>query len=264
MIAYLRGRIIYRDIEKSSIILETNGVGYEIYVPVFSGAAGEPVSGEPASFFVYTYVREDRITLYGFYTSLQREIFSLLLDVNDIGPKLAVTVLSSIDAGNFLNILTTQDISALCAIKGIGRAKAERIIMELKNKVLKKASLSAGINAADLYCENTDSASPDGINSGARIHEPDSGVRNGEKPEHKKAGGAASGADSGGVSAPKQPADIIIETARALEVLGYSRTDSFGLASRVFGVLKAGGNAPDGTEDLTKECLKHIYSQKNL
>ena len=145
MIAYLKGRVIYRDNEKSSIILEVNGVGYEVFMAERTETSGS------LSLFIYTYIREDRIALYGFHTSLQREIFSLLLEVKDVGPKLAVTILSGIDAKNFLNILTTQDISSLSQIKGIGKAKAERIIMELKNKILKKPALTYdNIKAEDI------------------------------------------------------------------------------------------------------------------
>ena len=97
MIAFLRGTLIYRDIEKSLIILETGGVGYEVYMPMpnFEKNSAYVSEGMVLSLFIHTYVREDRITLYGFNTKLQREIFSLLLDVKDVGPKLAVTILSA-------------------------------------------------------------------------------------------------------------------------------------------------------------------------
>ena len=250
MIAFLHGTLIYRDIEKSLIILETGGVGYEVYMPMpnFEKNSAYVKSGADMSLFIHTYVREDRITLYGFNTRLQREIFSLLLDVKDVGPKLAVTILSSIDAGNLINILTTQDISALCAIKGIGQSKAERIIMELKNKILKKSAAFNDIKASDLRIKNVkyiESEKEDGT-------------------------GAVSGGKGGdeivsqAIPAAKQPSDIIMESAQALEALGYSRLDSFNLASKVFGMVKSEGNIPAATEDLMKECLKHIYSKKNL
>ncbi|MHB8231682.1 MAG: Holliday junction branch migration protein RuvA [bacterium] len=261
MIAYLQGRVIYRDIERSSIILETNGVGYEVYVPVFNK---NPDNEKGVSLFIYTYVREDRITLYGFNTTLQREIFALLLDVKDVGPKLAVTILSSIDAGNFINILTTQDISALSQIKGIGSAKSERIIRELKNKVLKKTTLFNDINAQDLYAEKGINMNINNYNNNDSGYKTES-VR---KTEDAAAGNSTKEISDAAVKAElnagPQPSDIILESARALEVLGYSKLDSFNLASRVFGILKTGGNSPAGTEDLMRECLKHIYSQKNL
>ncbi len=247
MIAFLHGTLIYRDIEKSLIILETGGVGYEVYMPMpnFEKNSAYVSEGTVLSLFIHTYVREDRITLYGFDTRLQREIFSLLLDVKDVGPKLAVTILSSIDAGNLINILTMQDISALCAIKGIGQSKAERIIMELKNKILKKSAAFNDIKAGDLCVKNVKYREREDVNL---ISENKNGCE----------------IINRAIPVEKQPSDIIMESAQALEALGYSRLDSFNLASKVFNAVKSEGNVPAATEDLTKECLKHIYSKKNL
>ena len=264
MIAFLHGTLIHRDIERSLIILETGGVGYEVYMPMpnFEKNSAYVKSGADLSLFIHTYVREDRITLYGFNTRLQREIFSLLLNVKDVGPKLAVTILSNIDAGNLINILTMQDISALCAIKGIGQSKAERIIMELKNKILKKSGAFNDIKASDLwikplkYLEPADPNVSSGGFSRSAEKENDSVAVSGGKSGDKIVNQA--------ISAAKQPSDIIMESAQALETLGYSRLDSFNLASKVFGMVKSEGNIPDATEDLMKECLKHIYSKKNL
>lgn len=267
MIAYLQGRVIYRDIERSLIILETNGVGYEVYVPVSDKNRD---TGKGLSLFIYTYVREDRITLYGFDTTLQREIFALLINVKDVGPKLAVTILSSIDAANFINILTTQDISALSQIKGIGAAKSERIIRELKNKVLKNAALSNNINAQDLYIEkggnvyDTADVNINDHNNNNSGYKTESDRKTDDvSAENLSKVISGSGKAGGKFGDCIQPSDIILESARALEVLGYSRLDSFNLASKIFGILKADGNAPAGTQDLMRECLKQIYSQKN-
>ena len=249
MIAYLKGRVIYRDNEKSSIILEANGVGYEVFIP----AAG-PLN-QNSSFFIYTYVREDRITLYGFYTSLQREIFSLLLEVKDVGPKLAVTVLSGIDPNNFLNILTTQDISALSQIKGIGKAKAERIIMELKNKILKKPALiDDNIKAEDIGESKRGGAGLDNnLNS---VDAPTPHVIPKEAVIQRGAmDNNLNFADASG---------IILESSCALEALGYSKLESFNLASKIYKNIKDGGITNIDTEILTKECLKYIYSLKNI
>ena len=249
MIAYLKGRVIYRDNEKSSIILETNGVGYEVFIP----AAG-PLN-QNSSFFIYTYVREDRITLYGFHTSLQREIFSLLLEVKDVGPKLAVTVLSGIDPNNFLNILTTQDISALSQIKGIGKAKAERIIMELKNKILKKPALiDDNIKAEDIGESKRGGAGLDNNLNSVDAPTPhvipkEAVIQRGAMDNNLNFAGASG---------------IILESSCALEALGYSKLESFNLASKVYTNIKDGGITDIDTEGLTKECLKYIYSLKNI
>ena len=251
MIAYLKGRVIYRDNEKSSIILEANGVGYEVFIP----AEGSLTLNQNSSFFIYTYVREDRITLYGFHTSLQREIFSLLLEVKDVGPKLAVTVLSGIDSGNFLNILTTQDISALSQIKGIGKAKAERIIMELKNKILKRPALISDIKAENIGNYNYKDIG-ENKHSGAGL---DNNLNSALAPTPLSQPFQPSQPAAAG-----NPSDIILESSCALEALGYSRLESFNLASKVYKNIKDGGVTDINTEGLTKECLKYIYSLKNI
>ena len=271
MIAYLHGNVIYRDPEKSLIILEVNGVGYEVYVPMlnFSGASfyGTDKDGEnKLSLFIYTYVREDRITLYGFNGTLERDVFSLLLDVKDVGPKLAVTILSNINAANLINILTTQDVSALCSIKGIGQSKAERIIMELKNKILKKTSLYNDINANELRINIPETAKYVPV---ADIEENDGKSKsksvNGEDMNKTKTGGNEIEEEKKAVKIKeKQPSDIIMESALALEALGYSRLDSFNIAGKVFGIGKTEGVIFTETEDLMRECLKYIYSQKKL
>ena len=272
MIAYLHGNVIYRDPEKSLIILEVNGVGYEVYVPMlnfsgayFYGADESGGGGKQLSLFIYTYVREDRITLYGFNGTLERDIFSLLLDVKDVGPKLAVTILSNINAANFINIFTMQDVSALCSIKGIGQSKAERIIMELKNKILKKTSVYNDINANELrvntqetanYAPAADADENNGDNKSSSKNKT-------EKIEDKnKTAGNKTVGDK--TAEKKQPSDIIMESALALEALGYSRIDSFNTASKVYGISKEEGIMPSDTEDLMRECLKYIYSQKKV
>lgn len=243
MIAYLKGRVIYRDNEKSSIILETNGVGYEVFLP----AAGQLKIFGILSLFIYTYIREDRITLYGFRTSLQREVFNLLLEVKNVGPKLAVTVLSGIDANNFVNILTMQDISALSQIKGIGKTKAERIIMELKNKIFKKTSLINDINAEDICNYNNGGIDEDKISSEIQPCADEVPIAACDEPEN-----------SG-----NRPSDIIFDSSGVLEALGYSRLESFNLVSKVYKKAKDAGAQGITVEDLTKECLKYIYSLKN-
>ena len=276
MIAYLHGNVIYRDPEKSLIILEVNGVGYEVYVPMlnFSGASfygADEGGGNKLSLFIYTYVREDRITLYGFNGTLERDIFSLLLDVKDVGPKLAVTILSNINASNLINILTMQDVSALCSIKGIGQSKAERIIMELKNKILKKTSVYNDINANELRVNTQEAAN---YAPAADINEHDSKIKNKSKTEknedikktsdNKTVGDKNAEEKAAPKTKEKQPSDIIMESALALEALGYSRIDSFNTASKVYGISKEEGIMPSDTEDLMRECLKYIYSQKKV
>ncbi len=272
MIAYLHGKVILRDIGKSLIILEAYGVGYEVYMPMpnFEKNSDYVSEGTGINLFIYTYVREDRITLYGFNTKLQREIFSLLLDVKDVGPKLAVTILSSIDASNLINILTSQDISALCGIKGIGQSKAERIVMELKNKIIKKAASFNDVKADDIWIEKDKKTESEAFSLGRFPDFKQSPLEDARYAENNFKGSIDSPDGNKSVAGKinaasnfQQPSDMIIESALALETLGYSKLDSFNIASKVFGILKTAENTPSGTEDLTKECLRHIYSNKN-
>jgi Holliday junction resolvasome RuvABC DNA-binding subunit len=158
-----------------------------------------------------------------------------------------------------------QDVSALCSIKGIGQSKAERIIMELKNKILKKTSVYNDINANELrvntqetanYAPAADADENNGDNKSSSKNKT-------EKIEDKnKTAGNKTVGDK--TAEKKQPSDIIMESALALEALGYSRIDSFNTASKVYGISKEEGIMPSDTEDLMRECLKYIYSQKKV
>jgi Holliday junction resolvasome RuvABC DNA-binding subunit len=162
-----------------------------------------------------------------------------------------------------------QDVSALCSIKGIGQSKAERIIMELKNKILKKTSVYNNINANELrinIAETSNYAPAASLAEDFGEDDIKSKITNKSKTEKnadiKKPAGNKTVGDK--TAEKKQPSDIIMESALALEALGFSRIDSFNTASKVFGISKEEGIIPSDTEDLMRECLKYIYSQKKL
>ncbi|MHB1679855.1 MAG: Holliday junction branch migration protein RuvA [bacterium] len=307
MIAFLRGNIIYSDIEKSLIILDVSGVGYEIFLPVnpvyFSQFSAQNVISKYVSLFIYTYVREDRITLYGFPNFTQRELFSILLDTKDIGPKLAVTILSNTNADDFINLILTKNIDRLSLIKGIGKLTAERIISGLKNKIIKRfnsfkdvEAISIGndndndinINYENNYAKNrannTDEANLN-LNADADLNSNQINNSTGNKNINNNINNIHSNIsdnDTNDINDYNKlhrqdkksnitGKNIIYETALALNALGYSMADSIELAGQISKEIHDGINSNGNgtkelyeinTENLTKECLKHIYQNK--
>ena len=132
MIAHLRGRILEK--HPSHVILEAAGVGYEvtISVPSFSGL---PAEGAEVSLYIHTHVREDTLALYGFLRRAEKQLFERLISVSGIGPKLAITVLSGITADALVTALRSNDLTALTRIPGVGKKTAERMVLELRDKL---------------------------------------------------------------------------------------------------------------------------------
>jgi len=132
MIALLTGSIAYKS--PDHIILDVNGVGYRVLIP-FSTYYELPEEGGTSSLHIHTSVREDAIQLYGFRTRLEKTFFQLLISVTGVGPKLARDILSNIQPGPLAQALGQSDIHKLSTIPGIGKKTAERLILELKDKV---------------------------------------------------------------------------------------------------------------------------------
>jgi Holliday junction DNA helicase RuvA len=132
MIAFLRGRLIEK--HPNRLIVDVNGVGYDVQVPLstFYDLA-EP--GTEVSLRVHTHVREDQIALYGFGSFLEQQLFERLIGVSGIGPKLALAALSGIDPDDLVRAVRTADVARLSAVPGIGKKTAERITLELKDKL---------------------------------------------------------------------------------------------------------------------------------
>jgi Holliday junction DNA helicase RuvA len=131
MIGYLTGKII--STRPTKILLDVNGVGYLINISINTF---EKISDkENVSLHIHTSVKEDSITLYGFYQETEKEMFELLISVNGIGPKVALSILSGIQAVEFKEAIEAGNISRLIAIPGVGRKTAERVILELRSKV---------------------------------------------------------------------------------------------------------------------------------
>jgi len=132
MIAFISGKLIYKTTE--SVVIDVGGVGYEVFIPL-STFYTLPELGEPASLKVYTHVREDAIQLYGFLTQDERDVFQLLLSVSGVGPKLARNILSGIAVGDLVAAIGSADNKKLSSIPGIGGKSAERLILELRDKI---------------------------------------------------------------------------------------------------------------------------------
>jgi len=132
MIAWLRGSVQRKTAD--SVIIDVSGVGYLVAIPVSTlGAVPEP--GGEISLHIHTHLREDSLSLFGFATELEKELFQLLLGVSGIGPKLALSVLSGLAAPDLLAAIGSSDDTKLCAIPGIGKKTAARLCLELKDKV---------------------------------------------------------------------------------------------------------------------------------
>jgi holliday junction DNA helicase RuvA len=132
MIAFLRGRVL--DKHPNRIVVDVNGVGYDLYVPLSTYYDVGEVGTEVA-LRVHTHVREDALQLYGFLTALEQHLFERLIGISGIGPKLAVAVLSGIDSDELVASIQRADVARLTRIPGIGKKTAERIVLELKDRL---------------------------------------------------------------------------------------------------------------------------------
>ena len=134
MIGYLRGRL--RSAQPELVILDVGGVGYEVHVPLSTWYEIE-AQGKDADveLVIHTHVREDALQLFGFASDRERQLFLRLIAVSGIGPRLAQTILSGMAPGDFVAALGRGDVMALTTIPGVGKKTAERMVLELKDKV---------------------------------------------------------------------------------------------------------------------------------
>lgn len=132
MIAQLRGAILRKGPQE--VVVDVAGVGYKVAIPVSTFyRLGEP--GSEVELRTYTHVREDTLALYGFLTGAEQELFERLISVGGVGPKLAVNILSGIEVPELVAALRTSDVSRLTRVPGVGKKTAERLIVELKDKM---------------------------------------------------------------------------------------------------------------------------------
>jgi Holliday junction DNA helicase RuvA len=139
MIAHLRGKLLTK--HPNQVIVETSGVGYEvnISVPTFSEL---PANGSEVALHIHTHVREDVIALYGFLRPAEKQLFEKLMTVSGIGAKLAITILSGMAADEMAAAIRGNDLARLTRIPGIGKKTAERMVLELRDKLPPAAGTS--------------------------------------------------------------------------------------------------------------------------
>jgi Holliday junction DNA helicase RuvA len=132
VIAHLRGRLLRKDTQEA--VVDVGGVGYRVTIPLstFYRLGGD---GDEVSLLTYTHVREDALALYGFLTGREQALFERLIAVSGVGPKLAVNILSGIEAPELVEALRTSDVTRLTRIPGVGKKTAERLVLELKDKM---------------------------------------------------------------------------------------------------------------------------------
>lgn len=131
MIGFLTGKII--SAKPTQLLLDVNGVGYTVSISINTF---EKISGkETASLHIYTNVKEDSISLFGFFKAAEKEMFEILISVSGVGPKSALGLLSGISVENLKHAIIEENVSRIVAVPGIGRKTAERLILELKSKV---------------------------------------------------------------------------------------------------------------------------------
>lgn len=137
MIAFLRGRVLEK--QPTRVIVDVQGVGYELHVPLstFYDIGDE---GTDVALRVHTHVREEALQLFGFLTDLERQAFERLISISGIGPKLAIAVLSGVDAPDLVAAVQRGDVARLTAIPGIGKKTAERIVLELRDRMSQLAA----------------------------------------------------------------------------------------------------------------------------
>ena len=155
MIAHLRGRLLEK--HPNRVIVDVNGVGYDVHVPL-STFYEMAETGEEIKLRIHTHVREDALLLYGFATPLELHIFERLISVSGIGPKLALAVLSGIEPNELVSAIRTANVARLTGIPGIGKKIAERIGLELKEKMASflPAEIAASVVPAEGEALRTD------------------------------------------------------------------------------------------------------------
>ena len=132
MIAHLSGTLLAK--QATSVILDVGGIGYEVTIPLSTFYDLED-AGASVALRIYTHVREDALQLFGFKTARERELFLRLISVSGIGPKLGVTMLSGMSADEIIASIRTNNLARLTSIPGVGRKTAERLVLDLRDKI---------------------------------------------------------------------------------------------------------------------------------
>jgi len=132
VIAQLQGRLLRKATQE--VVVDVHGVGYRVQIPL-STFYKLPLEGEPVELRTHTHVREDALLLFGFLTGEEQELFERLIAISGVGPKVALNILSGIEAPDLVEALRSSDIARLTRVPGVGKKTAERLVLELKDKM---------------------------------------------------------------------------------------------------------------------------------
>ena len=157
MIAYIRGRALTTTEETA--IVDVNGIGYELYCS--RGAFQKITVGEQVELYTYMQVKDDGMTLFGFATPYEKELFLKLISVSDVGPKKGITVLSGMSLDDFTQAVATADTKRLLTVKGLGKKTAEKIILELHGKISAAELLEGDAPQTSVRTQDTGKLSKD-------------------------------------------------------------------------------------------------------
>jgi holliday junction DNA helicase RuvA len=164
MIAHLSGTLLAK--QATSVIVDVAGVGYDVAIPLSTFyELNEP--GSPVQLRIYTHVREDALQLYGFKTSRERELFLQLISVSGVGPGLAIKLLSGMNADEMIAAIHTNNLARLVSIPGVGRKTAERLVVDLRDKIAALSSRELEEEFAAKAAAGGASTSADSIHSDA-------------------------------------------------------------------------------------------------
>jgi Holliday junction DNA helicase RuvA len=134
VIAFLRGRVLDSDAE--SAVVDVGGVGYQVFVSAATAGALPPVGAEVSLYVHSHFVKDEPLRLYGFADAPERRLFQTLIDVQGVGPRVALAILAGLDPPELVRAIATGDIARLTQVKGVGRKIAERLALELREKIL--------------------------------------------------------------------------------------------------------------------------------
>ena len=151
MIARISGTLIFKSADH--VIVDANGIGYRIFVPLTTFYELPEVS-QSVTLYIHTHVKQDAISLFGFYSNGEKDIFQLMISVTGIGPRLAINILSGISAEALVKAVSQGNLNRLVGIPGVGKKMAGRMILELKDKVIKFISEEVMHRAGDGLKEN--------------------------------------------------------------------------------------------------------------
>src|SRR5438477_3716565 len=161
MIGHLSGKLLEKSV--SSVIVDVGGVGYEVSIPLSTFYELGDV-GSDVSLRIYTYVREDAIQLFGFKTNRERELYLQLISVQGVGAKSGITMLSGMSADEIILAIRTDDLARLTTIPGVGRKTAERLVIELRDKV-GQLSVTATASTASTMAPQRDAVFEDALSA---------------------------------------------------------------------------------------------------